>query len=44
MEWLAVEAGGGVVQTAEPDDLGRLAAPYRTVVIEQLARGKGSPD
>jgi hypothetical protein len=40
---VAVEAGGGVVQTADPDDLGRLAAPYRTVVIEPLARRKGSP-
>jgi hypothetical protein len=40
----SVEAGGGVVQTADPDDLGRLAAPYRTVVIESLARRKGSPD
>jgi hypothetical protein len=39
---VAVEAGGGVVQTADPDDLGRLAAPYRTVVIEPLARSKGS--
>jgi predicted nucleic acid-binding protein len=38
----AVEAGGGVVQTADPDDLTRLAAPYRTVVIEPLARSKGS--
>jgi len=35
---VAVEAGGGVVQTADPDDLARLAAPYRTVVIEPLAR------
>ena len=40
---VAVEAGGGVVQTADPGDLGRLAAPYRTVVIDPLARGKGSP-
>jgi predicted nucleic acid-binding protein len=40
---VAVEAGGGVVQTADPDDLVRLAAPYRTVVIEPLARRKGSP-
>jgi predicted nucleic acid-binding protein len=40
---VAVEAGGGVVQTADPDDLTRLAAPYRTVVIEPLARKKGSP-
>lgn len=41
---VAVETGGGVVLTADPDDLGRLAAPYRTVVIESLARSKGSPD
>jgi len=40
---VAVEAGGGVVLTADPNDLGRLAAPYRTVVIEPLARSKGSP-
>lgn len=40
---VAVEAGGGVVQTADPDDLAALAAPYRTVVVEQLARRKGSP-
>jgi hypothetical protein len=41
---LAIEGGGGgVVQTADPDDLGRLAAPSRTVVIEPLARSKGSP-
>jgi hypothetical protein len=39
---VAVEAGGGVVQTADPDDLAALAAPYRTVVVEQLARRKGS--
>jgi hypothetical protein len=31
------------MQTADPEELGRLAAPYRTVVIEPLARGKGSP-
>jgi predicted nucleic acid-binding protein len=37
---VAVEAGGGVVQTADPDDLGKLAAPYRTVVIEPLAQRK----
>ncbi len=41
---VAIEAGGGVVQTADPSDLGRLAAPYRTVVVESLARRKGSPD
>jgi hypothetical protein len=33
-----------VVQTADPDDLARLAAPYRTIVIEPLGRRKGSPD
>ena len=38
---VAVEAGGGVVQTADPDDLGRLAAPYRTVVIEPVVSGSG---
>jgi predicted nucleic acid-binding protein len=41
---VAVEAGGGIVQTTDPDDLTRLAAPYRTVVIESLALKKGSPD
>lgn len=41
---VAVEAGGGVVQTADPDDLSRLAAPYRTVVIEPLAPQKGSAE
>jgi predicted nucleic acid-binding protein len=40
---VAVEAGGGVVQTADPDDLTRLAAPYRTVVIEPLAEGVSQP-
>jgi hypothetical protein len=39
---VAVEAGGGVVQTADPEDIGRLAATYRTVVVEPLARRKGS--
>jgi predicted nucleic acid-binding protein len=34
---VAIEAGGGVIQTADPDDLGRLAAPYRTVIVEPLA-------
>ena len=34
---VAVEAGGGVVHTAHPGDLRRLAAPYRTVIIESLA-------
>ncbi len=41
---VAVEAGGGVVQTADPDDLARLAGPYRTIIIEPLAPKKGSPD
>jgi predicted nucleic acid-binding protein len=40
----AVEAGGGVIQTADPDDLTRLAAPYRTVAVEPLARKNGAPD
>jgi predicted nucleic acid-binding protein len=39
----AVEVGGGIIQTADPDDLTRLAAPYRTVVVEALARKKGEP-
>jgi predicted nucleic acid-binding protein len=29
----AVEMGGGVVLTTDPEDLGRLAAPYRNIVI-----------
>lgn len=33
---VAVEAGGGVVLTSDPADLGRLAAPYRNVIIEPL--------
>jgi len=33
---LAVEDGGGVVLTADPADLERLAAPYRTIVIEGI--------
>lgn len=32
----AVEVGGGVVLTADHDDLVRLAAPYRTVVVERV--------
>lgn len=35
---VAVEAGGGVVLTADPDDLNRLAGPYRTIVVEPLPR------
>lgn len=31
-----VESGGGVVLTADPDDTGRLASPYRTVTVESL--------
>jgi predicted nucleic acid-binding protein len=38
---VAVEAGGGVIQTADPDDLTRLAAPYAGVVIEPIALGAG---
>lgn len=33
----AVEADGGVVLTADVEDLTRLAAPYRTTMIEALA-------
>jgi predicted nucleic acid-binding protein len=40
---VASEAGGGAAATADPEDLGRLAAPYRTVVVEPLARRKGAP-
>jgi hypothetical protein len=32
----AVEDGGGVVLTGDVDDLSRLAAPYRTVVVEPV--------
>lgn len=32
----AVEAGGGVVLTSDPDDLGRLAAPHRDVTVVAL--------
>ncbi len=31
---LAVEAGGGVVRTADPNGLGRIAAPHRTAAVE----------
>ncbi|WP_163512490.1 PIN domain-containing protein [Fodinicola acaciae] len=37
---VAVEAGGGVVMTADEPDLARLAAPYRTVVVESVDGGK----
>lgn len=32
----AVEAGGGIVLTGDPDDLERLAAPYRNVRIVSI--------
>lgn len=32
----AVEVGGGVVLTGDCDDIARLAAPYRTVVVETI--------
>jgi predicted nucleic acid-binding protein len=32
----AAEAGGGVVLTADTDDLTKLAAPYRSVLVEPL--------
>jgi predicted nucleic acid-binding protein len=38
---VAVEAGGGVVLTADPDDMHRLAEPYRTVAIEALGDATG---
>jgi predicted nucleic acid-binding protein len=31
---VAVEAGGGVVVTGDPDDLQRLSAPYPHIVVE----------
>ena len=33
---VAVEAGGGVVLTADTDDLARLAGPYRSVLVEPI--------
>ena len=33
---LALEAGGGVVVTGDPDDLTRLAAGYRNIVVEAV--------
>jgi predicted nucleic acid-binding protein len=33
---VTLEAGGGVVLTTDPDDLRRLAAPYRNVIVETL--------
>ncbi len=32
----AVEAGGGVILTGDPDDLTRLAGPYPTITIKAL--------
>jgi predicted nucleic acid-binding protein len=33
---VTAEAGGGLVMTGDPADLERLAAPYRTTVIEAI--------
>lgn len=33
---LVLEAGGGVVVTGDPDDLTRLAAGYRNVIVEAV--------
>jgi predicted nucleic acid-binding protein len=33
----AVEDGGGIVLTGDVDDLSRLAAPYRNIVVEPLS-------
>ena len=33
---VAVEGGGGVLLTGDPDDMSRLADPYRTVIVEPL--------
>jgi predicted nucleic acid-binding protein len=33
----AVEAGGGLVLTTDPEDLGRLASAYGTVVVRALS-------
>lgn len=33
---VAAEAGGGVVVTGDPVDMTRLAAPYRTIVVEAI--------
>ena len=33
---VAVEAGGGVVVTGDPDDLGRLSGAYPNVVVEAV--------
>jgi predicted nucleic acid-binding protein len=33
---IAAEAGGGVLLTSEADDLSRLAAPYRSILVQPL--------
>jgi predicted nucleic acid-binding protein len=33
---VAVEAGGGILVTGDPDDLERLSAPYANVVVEAV--------
>jgi hypothetical protein len=32
----AVETGGGVVLTGDPDDLASLAAPYPNITVQSL--------
>jgi hypothetical protein len=34
---IAAEAGGGIALTADVDDLTRLAAPYRSVLVEPIS-------
>jgi predicted nucleic acid-binding protein len=36
---VVAEAGGGVALTAATDDLIRLAAPYRSVLVESIGQG-----
>ena len=33
---IAAEAGGGVLLTSDADDLRRLAAPYRSILVQRL--------
>jgi predicted nucleic acid-binding protein len=33
----AIEAGGGVIMTVDDDDLNRLCAPYRSIVVQKLS-------
>ena len=33
---IAAEAGGGVLLTSDAGDLGRLAAPYRSILVQRL--------